>query len=129
MPNFELFIPNNVPSSKNGKTWTGKYLVWSKQSQKYVKDTKEYWEEFALTFRNEYEKYESLSNLPMIVTFHFIRGTRHKFDYVNPLQTILDLMVTFKWIPDDNADIILPVFEPYKYDKENPGVFIKFKGY
>jgi Holliday junction resolvase RusA-like endonuclease len=129
MPNFELFIPINVPSSKNSKTWTGKHLVWSKSAQKYVKDTKEYWEEFALTFRNEYDKYESLANLPMPATFQFIRGTRHKFDYVNPLQTVLDLMVKYEWIPDDNAEIILPIFEIYKYDKEKPGVYIKFKGY
>jgi hypothetical protein len=29
------------------------------------------------------------------------------------------------WIDDDNADIILPVFQPYIYDKSNPGVKIK----
>lgn len=129
MPSFELFIPGNVPSSKNSKIWTGKHLIWSKTATKYVKETKKYWEEFAITFRNEYDKYESLSNLPMIVSFHFVRGTKHKFDYVNPLQTILDLMVRFEWIPDDNADVILPVFEKYTYYKEAAGVYIKFKGY
>ena len=140
MPNFELFIPINVPSSKNGKrsipkkmkkdgTMSKPRFIWSEAATKYVEATKEYWEEFAKTFRTEYDKYESLANLPMPVTFQFIRGTRHKFDYVNPLQTVLDLMVRFEWIPDDNADVIIPVFEIYKYDKENPGVFIKFKGY
>ena len=29
------------------------------------------------------------------------------------------------WIDDDNCENILPVFEPYEYDKENPGVEIK----
>ena len=129
MPNFELFIPNNVPSSKNGRIWTGKRLIWSKAANKYVKDTKEYWEELQKTFKCEYDKYASLGKLPMPVTFLFIRGTKHKFDYPNPLQTVLDLMVKFEWLPDDNADEILPIFEKYKYDKENPGVYIKFKGY
>ncbi len=129
MLNFELFIPGNVPSSKNSKIWTGKHLVWSKSAQRYVKDTKEYWKEFSKTFKNEYNKYVSLQNLPMIVSFRFVRGTKHKFDYVNPLQTVLDLMVKYDWMPDDNADIILPVFESYEYNKENPGVYIKFKGF
>ena len=139
MPNFELFIPNNVPSSKNGKQIVFKkkvgsdgkvpIMIWSKAAKEYVKQTKAYYEEFSHTFRAEYDKYVSLGNLPMEVTFLFIRGTKHKFDYPNPLQTVLDLMVHYKWIPDDNADIILPIFEEYKYDKENPGVYIKFKGY
>jgi len=129
MPNFELFIPGRTPSSKNSKVWTGRFLVWSKSSQKYAKDTKEYWKNLAPTFRCEYDKYESLGNLPMPVTFHFVRGTKHKFDYVNPLQTVLDLMVKYEWIPNDDADTIILIFEIYKYDKENPGVYIKFKGY
>lgn len=139
MPNFELFIPGNVPSSKNGKqivfkktkTGDGKIpiMIWSKAAKLYVKETKKYYESFADTFRNEYDKYVSLGNLPMEVTFLFIRGSKHKFDYPNPLQTVLDLMVHYKWIPDDNADIIIPIFEKYMYSKENPGVYIKFKGY
>lgn len=139
MPNFELFIKGNVPSSKNGKqivfkkskTDGGKIpiMIWSKAAKLYVKETKAYYEEFAHTFRNEYEKYLSLGNLPMEVHFLFVRGSKHKFDYPNPLQTVLDLMVHYKWMPDDNADIILPVFDEYKYDKDNPGVYIKFKGY
>ena len=36
-----------------------------------------------------------------------------------------DDMVKHHWIDDDNCENILPVFEPYEYDKENPGVEIK----
>ena len=61
---------------------------------------------------------------PFYIEFTFVRGTKHKFDYINPCQTIQDLMVKYKWIPDDNADEIIPVFKPYQYDKEKPGVFI-----
>jgi hypothetical protein len=42
-----IFIPNNVPSSKNSKQWTGKFLVWSKTAQKYVKDTEFYWKQYS----------------------------------------------------------------------------------
>lgn len=116
----DYFIPGNVPSSKNSKIWTGRFLVWSKAAQKYVKNTKKYWEDNKEEFRNCFDA----CTLPVKVKFKYIRGTKHKFDYVNPLQTSLDLMVTHGWIPDDNADVILPVFEQYEYDKENPGVFI-----
>ena len=34
-------------------------------------------------------------------------------------------MVKNKWLEDDNCKEILPIFEPYKYDKENPGVIIR----
>lgn len=116
-----IFIPNNVPSSKNSKVWTGKYFVWSKTAQKYVKDTKEDW----LKYRDIFVTQAWGKKLPLKVSFKFIRKSKHQFDYVNPLQTVLDLMVKYEWIEDDNADIILPVFEPYEYDKESPGVYIK----
>jgi hypothetical protein len=62
---------------------------------------------------------------PVSIQFTFIRGSKHKFDYINPAQTVQDDMVTFGWIEDDNADCILPVFVEYKYDKVNPGVIIE----
>ena len=39
--NEEIFIPGNVSSSKNGKQWTGKYLIHSKTTMRYIKETKE----------------------------------------------------------------------------------------
>lgn len=117
----KFFIPNNVPSSKNSRQWTGRFLVASKSTQKWRKETASYWSEMAEKFRAVAENLEK----PLTVNFTLIRGTRHQFDYVNPLQTILDEMVAYKWIPDDNADEILPVFKPYSYDKANPGVIIE----
>jgi hypothetical protein len=55
----------------------------------------------------------------------FVRGSRRKFDYINPAQTIQDQMVKYGWISDDNVDEVIPVFAPYQYDKENPGTYIK----
>jgi hypothetical protein len=118
---MEIFISGNTPSSKNNKVWTGKFLVWSKSAQKYKKETKKQWEEFRDGFVIDFTS----RKLPVAVSFKFIRGTKHKFDYVNPLQTVLDLMVEYEWIEDDNSDVILPSFEQYEYNKEKPGVWIK----
>lgn len=116
------FIPGNVPSSKNSRQWTGKYFIASKSTQLYRKDTETYWTAFKEEFLQEAAKHEP----PYVVAFEFIRGTKHKFDYVNPLQTIQDEMVKYEWIEDDNADILIPVLLPYKYDKTSPGVIIYF---
>lgn len=116
-----FFIPENTPSSKNGKQWTGKYLVHSKQSQVYYKNTHDFWLNLQPAFVKELQKFKK----PYKVEFTFVRKSRHKFDYVNPLQTVLDQMVKYKWIEDDNADEIKPSFGDYIYDKMNPGVTIK----
>lgn len=116
----EFFISGNVPSSKNSKQWTGRALIWSKSARKYVKDTESQWIKLAPKFRLLASKKEK----PLRIHFKFFRGSRHKFDYPNPLQTTLDLMVRYDWIDDDNADEVIPVFEVYEYDKENPGVEI-----
>lgn len=118
---LNIFIPGNVPSSKNSKQWTGKFLVHSKQSQTYYRNSESFWVKYAPLFRKNIQNLQK----PISIEFTFIRGTRHKFDYVNPLQTILDLMVKHNWIDDDNADEVLPSFGKYSYDKNNPGVNIK----
>lgn len=118
---MKWFIPGNVPSSKNGKRWTGKYLISSKTVMKYRKDTAKIYKNLAASFKKELSKHE----LPVLVSFKFIRGSRHKFDYINPAQTVQDDMVKHEWIEDDNCNFIIPRFEPYEYDKENPGVEIK----
>ncbi len=115
-----IFIPGNVPSSKNGKRWTGSRLIHSKATMKYIKESKPYYLENQAKFR----KMIKGLNKPIRVKFLFIRGSKHKFDYINPAQTVQDLMVQFGWIDDDNCQEMKPVFLDYKYDKENPGVII-----
>jgi hypothetical protein len=88
----KYFIPGNVPSSKNGRRWTGKYFISSKTVMKYRKDTKSFYQKYAPQFQKELKKHK----LPVKISFTFIRGTKHKFDYIN-----------------------------HKYDKEKPGVIIE----
>ena len=120
---MKWFIPGNVPSSKNSRRWTGKYFIASKTVMKYRKDTSKVYKKHTASFHKEFSKYE----LPVYVHFTFIRGTRHKFDYINPAQTVQDDMTKHGWIEDDNCEFIIPCFEEYKYDKENPGVIIEIK--
>ena len=115
-----IFIAGNVPSSKNSKRWTGKMLINSKTVMKYIKDTDKQYKRF----RSDFQGMIRGMNFPIIVSFKFIRGTKHRFDYINPAQTVQDLMVKNEWIEDDNMNYIIPQFEPYEYDKENPGVII-----
>jgi hypothetical protein len=118
---MKFFIPGNVPSSKNGRRWTGKYFIASKTVVNYRKNAKAHYLKHAAAFRNELAKH----SLPVQISLKFIRGTKHKFDYINPAQTVQDDMVTYGWIDDDNADNIIPVFLDYQYSKSNPGVIIE----
>ena len=115
-----IFIPGNVPSSKNGRRWTGRYFIVSKQTATYYKASKADWEKG----KKEFKKLIKGKSKPYKVTFKFIRKSKHKFDYVNPAQTVQDQMVKFGWIDDDNADEIIPSFEEFEYDKESPGAYI-----
>jgi len=117
----EIFISGNVPSSKNGKRWTGKYLIHSKTVMTYIKNSK-------INYVNNKEKFLNMienKEIPYKVSFKFHRSSRRKFDYINPAQTVQDLMVRYGWIEDDNCLFIIPSFEEYEYNKENPGVTIK----
>lgn len=118
---MKIFIPTNVPSSKNSRVWTGRFFIASKAVAKWRKETKPYWEQYKDDFLMDCCGKGS----PIEVRFTFVRGSKHKFDYANPLNTIQDEMVKHGYIPDDNADEILPVLAPYIYDKVTPGVYIE----
>jgi len=120
---MKWFIPGNVPSSKNGRRWTGKYFISSKAVMKYRKETNALYKKLTHSFLKTYNKYEQ----PVTISFRFIRGSKHKFDQINPAQTVQDDMVEYGWLEDDNADIILPAFKTYHYDKTCPGVYIEIE--
>jgi hypothetical protein len=126
MSNTIFFIPGAVPSSKNGRIMTrsGMFIA-SKATQKYRKLTEPYWKKF----KDDFKKLMEGKELPVIVGMHFVRGSKHKWDFINPAQTIQDEMTKAGWIEDDNADIILPVplsvnLKYWSYNKTKPGVYI-----
>lgn len=126
---MQFFIPGSTPSSKNSKVWTGRFLVVSKAVKKYIKASEPAWKDQAVKFKKQLAK----SSKPYKIGFHFVRGSKHKYDFVNPVQTVQDLMVTYGWLEDDNVEIMYPVPLEYpkdsgqfsSYDKNNPGVYIE----
>ena len=124
-----FFIPGSVPSSKNSKVWTGRFLVVSKATKKYIKATEAHWKGKAVLFKKKLAKKQK----PYKIGFHFVRGSKHQYDFVNPVQTVQDLMVTYGWLEDDNVDIMLPFPLEYpekssqfsSYNKTEPGVYIE----
>lgn len=118
-----IFIKGNVASSKNGRQWTGRRSVASKSCQKYYKISKDEW---ACPINKK--KFLAMckgKTAPYNVEFTFVRDSKRRFDYINPCQTVQDLMVKAGWIEDDNSNFIKPSFGDYQYDKENPGVYIR----
>lgn len=116
-----IWIPGNVPSSKNSKVWTGKYLVHSATCTRYIEEVK--W--IYVKEKDKFLKMIEGKEPPYTVSFKFLRGSRRKFDYINAAQIVQDLMVKFGWIEDDNCKFLIPHFDVYEYNKEEPGVFIK----
>lgn len=99
-------------------------LVKSKQCQKGEKLFAPQMEENRDAFLSEVNSRLGPDKKPIKVAFKIYRKTHRKFDYVNIVQSLLDLMTKHHWIEDDNADEILPVFWEYEVDKDNPRVEI-----
>lgn len=138
-----IFIKGNVPSSKNSKIMTKNGIFHSKTVRKYLQNLgiKKY-------SSKGYENYKTRDNLfekavwsmkktlkdkplPHLIGFYFIRGTRHKFDIINAMQIICDLLVAHGVIEDDNADCLIPrsvsiMGKWYEYNKEDPGVILEY---
>ncbi len=114
----KIFIGGNVPSSKNSKIWTGRFLVHSKTTKNYLKASSAEWLLNAKKFRKMIE----FAEIPYRVHFKFYRKTKARFDYINALQVVADLMTIYEYIPDDSMTFFLPVFEVYEYRKDNAGV-------
>lgn len=137
-----LFIAGSVPSLKNSKVKTSKGIFASKTVKNYLRELgiqsysasrktvlkyarKE--NEF-LKCKEYLDKY--LGEKPHEFGFHFIRRTKHSFDFNNANQLIADLLTAHDFIEDDDMDNFVPfplkIKERfYSYDKENPGVLIR----
>lgn len=57
---------------------------------------------------------------PVRLRLQIYRKTNRVFDYVNIVQNLFDCIVKEGLLPDDSAKYLIPVFEPYKVDKNNP---------
>lgn len=139
-----IFIPFNVPSLKNSKIKTSRGIFPSKTVKSYLSDLgiqrysasrKE-----VVGYVKKPNKIEELREIfnkalegkepPVEMGFHFVRKTKHKFDFNNANQIIADLLTAHGIIEDDNMDYFIPyAFKMnnkfYTIDKDNPGVYLK----
>lgn len=120
-----IFIPGEVPSSKNSKEiiFVNKKprLVHSKATTKYIKTR-------SILYKTNKKVFDALvkgKKFPIHVRFTFTRVTKRQFDYINAAQIVQDLMVKYEWIPDDSCNYLVPHFGIRKIDKKNPGVKIE----
>lgn len=139
-----IFIPFNTPSLKNSKIKTSRGIFPSKTVKDYISNLGI--QRYSAS-RKEVVGYKNRPNLieklrdkfnnvlegkepPFEIGFHFVRKTKHKFDFNNANQIIADLLVAHGIIEEDNMDIFIPYAfkmneQYYTVDKENPGVYIK----
>ncbi len=59
---------------------------------------------------------------PLRVCFRIYRRTKGRFDYTNIVQSLQDCMKRCGYLPDDDANHLIPQFEPYAVDPINPRV-------
>lgn len=133
--NKTIFIEGNFPSFKNSKRFVGggkirkngkrakPRLIMSATVSKYLNAYGDQW-------KNIPEDFINIKDKPLLVAIHFVRGTKHRFDFHNMVQGVADLMVTNGWIEDDNMNEFIPFpfmidNEYYSYNKDKPGVYIK----
>lgn len=125
LPDNVIFIPGNVASSKNSKQWTGTKLIWSEVARAYRSNTNFFWMSYRLRFKQLIKDKKK----PLMIGMYFVRDSKRKFDWVNVVQTIQDLMGYHEWIEDDNITEMLPVPVEidgmyYHVSKEEAGVYI-----
>jgi hypothetical protein len=101
-------IMGNVPSSKNSRIFNVQRSMSfpSKTTSKYISITKWSWinKEIIRSFKvlcRERDK-------PYKIGIHFVRDSKRKYDWINAVQIIQDLMVKNGWIDDDNTSEVLP---------------------
>lgn len=138
-----IFIPGEVPSSKNSKEigfiflkrgTPGKIFVERNGSMMPVRlnlnssnATKRYVKERFIDYVANRAKFKQMIEgyqKPYRICFKLVRGTKRKFDYINAAQIVQDMMVEHGWIDDDDCQNVRPYFLEYEVDKNNPGVLI-----
>ncbi|NPV12636.1 MAG: hypothetical protein HPY57_12695 [Ignavibacteria bacterium] len=138
-----IFLPYNVPSLKNSKIVTNNGVFPSRTVSKYLKSLniqsyssknkyvkiKNNSEDIFYNTIKPFFKLQHLTEPPYIYGFHFVRNSKHKFDFINACQILADLFVAYDLIKDDDMDNFIPIpliinGNYYSYSKTKPGVYI-----
>jgi Holliday junction resolvase RusA-like endonuclease len=84
-------------------------------------------EEFCYELLQQKAAWEEMlkgKSFPYRVRLLIFRKDRRRFDYLNVCQNLFDAMTKMHYWPDDDANHVIPVFEPYQVDPDNPRVHI-----
>jgi len=124
---MQITLDTELYSSKNSKTFirlkNGRtVLVKSKQAAKQDKILKELLNK--PNIRKVWVNMISNKTYPIKLGIYIYRRTRVKFDYINIVQGLFDMLVKEGYIPDDDSNTIIPVFLGHEVDKENPRVIL-----
>lgn len=112
----------NVPSKKNSKIITkSKRVISSKLVQ--------YYERWATPLLKQqlptWQKMIQNKPIPLKVSFYFFRDSKRKWDFVNIVQVIADLMQKEGYLIDDDTKNFIPLYKGEKTtSKKEAGVII-----
>ena len=149
--NRVIFLKGNIPSSKNSKEiqsmFTGKSaccnspyiknavrdytctkchkscelgkvprLGNSKVVEEYIKNNSQQYIDNRPLFL------ELIKDLPKPI--YSIRDSNRRFDFINEMQIVCDLLVTHNWVADDDCLNLIPVHLGFHKDSVNPGMIL-----
>lgn len=119
-----IFIPNNVPSLKNGKIKTARGIFHSPSVSKYIrslgiqhfnsrkKEVKGYVDpnrpNIIEGLRSQFETMLEGKGNPIFIGYHQVRKTKALFDFSNSVEIIQDLLTSHDIIEDDNVKYVFP---------------------
>lgn len=135
-----IFIPYNVPSSKNSRVNTSKGSFHSPSVRKYLqklgvkkfssskKSVEEYKNKENL-FNTAFEGIDLKQYKPLIIGYHPVRDSKRSFDLHNIIHIVADLMQAHDIIEDDNMENFIAVplkigGNFYSQDNDNPGLYL-----
>lgn len=127
MDSAVFWIGLNTPSSKNNRQWTGTHFIPSDRTLFWRENTDHQW----LMQKKRFLEVTKDLPRPLYIQFIFVRKSKHKYDFPNMLQGILDAMKEgekdyhYGWIKDDDTTNILPYPGEDIYDKHYSGCFIR----
>ena len=123
----KLTILGELYSSKNSKkifrTSNGKFII-AKSDRSKQQETIGQWQLKDLRNKQIWAVMMNGKTYPIRLRFKIFRSKKGRWDYQNITQNILDILVMAGYIPDDDADHVIPEYEQYEIDKIKPRVEI-----
>lgn len=90
--------------------------------KKYQKET----EPLFLEIKKIFLEIKKTYSPPYILGFYFVRDSERRFDYINAMHIVLDLLQSHEMLSDDDTKQVLPIPLGYEKDAEEPGVYFMF---